>query len=277
MSRSTQPMGIAQLSLLNTAPPQLVQMAATVGFDFVGIRVRQVTEAEPSYILQPGSQLLRETLAASADTGVTVADIEFLAIDGSDQRDAWLAMMEAGQALGASTLTVAASLEDEQQLIDILGQMTQDSQSYGIVPTLESISYQAVNSLPQAARIAEAAGCQLVADTLHLSRVNTPTELLTDYEELIPMLQVCDGPAAAPADRNGLVEESRSERGVPGDGEFQLAQFVAAMPSQTPLSVEVPSDTTVARIGEVSWLHKLKAGLDRVVAEAQNLRTTEKE
>lgn len=35
------PVGLAQLSLLNTAPPDLVGIAAQAGFDFVGVRVRR--------------------------------------------------------------------------------------------------------------------------------------------------------------------------------------------------------------------------------------------
>lgn len=274
MKHSSQQLGLAQLSVLDVAAPQLIRLAADAGFDFIGARVRAVTSAEPVYDLQPGSPMLAETLTAIDDTGVTVRDIEFLLLDGSDQRDAWLAMMEAGHALGASTMTVAASLEDETQLIDTLGQMAQDGQHYGIMPTLEPISYQAVNTLPQAAHIATAAGCQLVADTLHLARVETPTELLTEYADLIPMLQLCDGPANAPGDRDGLVKESRADRLVPGAGDFGLAHYVAAVSSATPLSVEAPSDATVDRIGHAEWVTKLKAGLDRVVADAETLRTS---
>ena len=54
------PIGLAQLSLLNTAPPELVGVAARAGFDFVGVRVRPVTPSERRYELQPGSPMLRE-------------------------------------------------------------------------------------------------------------------------------------------------------------------------------------------------------------------------
>ena len=90
------PIGLAQLSLLNTAPPELVGIAAQAGFDFIGARVRPVTPTERPYNLQPGSPMLRDTLSRMQDTGVTVRDIEFLLLDGSDQREAWLRMMEAG-------------------------------------------------------------------------------------------------------------------------------------------------------------------------------------
>ncbi|MCW4464733.1 sugar phosphate isomerase/epimerase [Glutamicibacter sp. MNS18] len=272
MTVSSPAIGLAQLSLVNTAAPQLIRIAAQAGFDFIGARVRPVTATERAYDLQPGSPLLKQTLQAVAETGVGVRDIEFLLIDGSDQRDAWLRMMEAGQALGASTLTVAASLADENQLADILSVMTRDGKAYGITPTLEVISYQAVNSLPQAAELARRTGCAIVGDTLHLSRVGTDTGQLSEHAGLIPLLQLCDGPVIAPVDREGLVAESRSERMVPGQGGFALARMVAALPEGLALSVEAPSDSTVARIGDVAWARELMAGARAVLAESRALR-----
>ena len=273
MSAPRRQLGLAQLSLLNTAPPQLVAIAAEAGFDFIGARVRPVTPGERPYDLQPGSPMLRETLARMADTGVTVRDIEFLLLDGTDQRDAWLAMMAAGQALGAASLTVAASDPDTARLADTLARMAEDGRNHGIVPTLEPISYQAVSSIPDAVALARASGCNMVVDALHLNRFGAVpgSAQWADLEanrDLVPMLQLCDGPAARPADRTALVAESRSERGVPGEGGFDLAALVNFFAADVPVSVEVPSDSTVARLGEPGWARKLKAAADAVVQEA---------
>ena len=277
MSAPRRPLGLAQLSLLNTAPPQLVAVAAEAGFDFVGVRVRPVTAAERPYDLQPGSPMLKETLARMDDTGVTVRDIEFLLLDGTDQRDAWLGMMAAGQALGAASLTVAASDPDTARLADTLARMTEDGRSHGIVPTLEPISYQAVHSIPDAVALARTAGCNIVVDALHLNRFGAVpgSAQWRDLEancDLVPLLQLCDGPAARPADRAALVTESRSERGVPGEGGFDLAALVNAFPADVPVSAEVPSDSTVARLGELGWARKLKAASDTVLQAADNLQ-----
>ena len=277
MSAPRRPLGLAQLSLLNTAPPQLVAIAAEARFDFIGARVRPVTPTERPYDLQPGSPMLRETLARMADTGVAVRDIEFLLLDGTDQRDAWLAMLEAGQALGAASLTVAASDPDTGRLADTLARMTEDGRSYGVVPTLEPISYQAVNSIPAAVALARSSGCNVVLDALHLNRFGAVpgSAQWQDLEanlDLVPLLQLCDGPVARPADSEALVTESRSERCVPGGGGFDLAALVNAFPADVPVSVEVPSDSTVARLGELGWARKLKAAADTVLQAADNLQ-----
>ena len=276
MSAPHRPLGLAQLSLLNTAPPQLVAIAAEAGFDFIGARGRAVTPTERPYDLRPGSPMLKETLSRMADTGVTVRDIEFLLLDGTDQREAWLAMMEAGQALGAASLTVAASDPDTARLADRLARMTEDGRNYGIVPALEPISYQAVNSIPAAVALARTSGCNIVMDALHLNRFGAvPGSLqwqdLEANRDLVPLLQLCDGPAQRPADRAALVAESRSERGVPGEGGFDLAALVNVFPVDVPVSIEVPSDGRVVRLGELGWARKLKDAAAAVLREADNL------
>lgn len=271
METPTRQLGLAQLSLVATAPADLVRIAASAGFDFIGARVRPVTATERPYDLQPGSKMLAQTLAAVKETGVTIKDIEFLLLDGSDQRDAWLAMMEAGAALGASSLTIAAAPMEENKLLEIMGTMTRDGVGFNVVPTLEVISYQGVNSLGQAARIATSTGCKLVADTLHLSRVGTTDTELSAHAALIPMLQLCDGPAQRPVDLDGLILESRSARMVPGSGGFALASMVAALPQDLPISVEAPNDEILARVGEQEWANMLKSGLEKVISQASAL------
>jgi sugar phosphate isomerase/epimerase len=273
------PVGLAQLSLLNTAPPELVGVAAQAGFDFIGVRVRPVTQAERPYNLQPGSPMLRETLLRMQDTGVTVRDIEFLLLDGSDQREAWLRMMEAGQALGASSVTVAGADPDNARLVHNLARMTEDGRGFGITPTLEAISYQPVASVAQAADIARQAGCSIVVDTLHFNRFNgdgadNQWAELAANADLMPLIQLCDGPAQRPVSREALVVESRSEREVPGEGDFRLAEAVAALPDRLPVSAETPSDRRVAELGELGWARLLKTGVDTVLATAGTGQTT---
>lgn len=260
-------LGVAQLSLLSAAPPRLVQLAADAGFDFVGVRVRPVTDAETPYDVQPGSPLLAETLARMADTGVMVRDIEFLLLDGTDQRDAWLRMFEAGQALGAESLTVACGDPDLSRARDTLAQMAEDGRPFGISPGLEAISYQSVRSIPVADELAVHAGCDLVVDTLHTGRFGASAAELAAAASRAPMVQLCDAPAERPASREALVTESRSARLAPGEGGLDLLGVVDALEAglagtpragtQLPVSLEVPNDEAVARLGDAGWLGHL--------------------
>lgn len=272
-------LGLAQLSMLSASPPRLVELAAGAGFDFIGVRVRAVTAGETPYDVQPGSPLLAETLARLSDTGVRVKDIEFLLLDGSEQRDAWLRMLEAGQALGASSLTVAVADPEPQRVLDTVARMVDDAAPYGIVPALEAISYQALNSLPGAAAIAEQTGAQVLVDTLHVGRFHGTREQLSAVAPRVPLLQLCDAPAKRPADRDGLVVESRSGRLPAGEGGLDLLGMLRAVEagraadgdraglSPLPISVEIPNDRAQARLGAAGWVDHLMATTLRLLGE----------
>ncbi|WFP15865.1 sugar phosphate isomerase/epimerase family protein [Citricoccus muralis] len=265
-TRSGRELGLAQLAALTVAPPTLVELAAQAGFDFVGVRVRPVTDAETPFEVQPGTPMLAETLKRMVDTGVLVRDIEFLLLEGSDQRDAWRRMFEAGEALGASSMTVAVADTDSQRVLDTLAQMVDDARPHGIVPAVEPISYQAVRSLPGAAAIAEHTGAQVLVDTLHVARFGGTTEELRAVASHVPLVQVCDAPAQAPADRAGLVEESRSTRFAAGEGGLDLRGMISAVEAgraelgvetPLPLSTEIPNDEMRARLGDAAWVQHL--------------------
>jgi hypothetical protein len=84
----------------------------------------------------------------------------------------------------------------------------------------------------------------------------------------VPLLQLCDGPRARPGSRDALVTESRSEREVPGEGGFELAEIVAALPDGLPVSAEAPSDRRILELGEIGWARRLKSGVDAVLVKA---------
>lgn len=265
-TRSGRELGLAQLAALTVEPPRLVELAARAGFDFIGVRVRPVTAAETPFDVQPGSPMLAQTRQRMADTAVSVRDIEFLLLDGTDQRDAWRSMLEAGEALGATSMTVAVADTDSARVTDTLAQMVDDARPHGIVPAVEPISYQAVRSLPAASSLAAQTGVQVLVDTLHVARFEGSAEELSAVAPRVPMVQICDAPAARPEDRAGLVEESRSARLPAGTGGLDLRGMVAAVEAgrsaaglegPLPLSVEIPHDEMRARLGDEAWIEHL--------------------
>lgn len=223
--------------------------------------------------------MLAETLARMADTGITVKDTEFLLLDGSDQRDAWNQMFEAAQALGAESMTVAVADTEVTRVIDTLAQMVVDGKAYGITPALEPISYQAVNSYPQAVDIAEQTGVTVLVDTLHASRFNATQRDLQAAGPYVPMIQLCDATAEPPATREGLVDESRSGRLPAGEGGVDLAAMIAAVDTGRktqpllPISVETPNTALQASMSSQQWVQHLYSTatmlLDRAAASAE--------
>jgi sugar phosphate isomerase/epimerase len=259
----TRPIGLAHLTLLRLSPPELVAVVAEAGYDFVGIRVKAVTAGERQYPMEPGSPMSRETVRRLHDTGLAVRDVEFLTLGPTTGPDDWRPALEAGAALGAHTLSVVGVDPDRGRLTDTLARLTADSAAYGIRPALEPISYQPVSRVADAAAIARASGAALLLDSLHIQRGGSSLDDVRALEpDLVPCLQLCDGPLAVPeslelppelplgmtADGSVLQIESRVQRQVVGDGEFPLAGLLAAVPPATPVSVEVPHATLQARL-----------------------------
>lgn len=272
--------GIAHLSLLQLEPDELVDIAAHAGFDFVGIRVRGATPTESIPDQSPGSPMSRATIKALHETGVRVRDIEFLSLDGRTGREDWMPMLEAGSALGASTINLAGQDENESRLTDTLADLVGDAAAYGITPALEPISYNAVSTVEQAGRIASAAGAQIMLDPLHLHRAGcTPADVASLDPSLIPVVQLCDGPSAVPesvdidgplprgmtADGEPRKVESRARRLIPGDGDFPLVELLHAVPADTPISLEVPNADLAHEVGAQEYAALLKAAAERLV------------
>lgn len=296
----TRPLGVAHLTLLALTPPQLVEVAAGAGFDFVGIRVKAVTETEAAFRMEVGSPMLAETLARLGDTGLTVRDIEFLPLTATTGPQDWLPALESGAALGATSLSVTGADPDRARLLDTLTALCRDAAEHGIRPTLEPISYQPVRTVADAAAVARATGAALLLDPLHLDRGGSALDDLRALEpDLVPVAQLCDAPAAAPTqtptqahtqalrpDGDGHAEriaawqfEARRERLVVGEGALDLEGFVRALPAGTPISVEVPHERAQRTMSPRRWADRnaraARALLERVDAQPRTPGTTD--
>jgi sugar phosphate isomerase/epimerase len=272
--------GLAHLSALHLAPPQLIEQAAARGFDFVGVRVHPATEGEQRYPLSAGSALSEETVRSLRARNISVRDVEVLTLDGTRQRDHWLPLLGAGAALGAQVLNVIGGDADRARLLDTLGQLVEDARKFGIIPSLEPISYQAVRTVADAGKLAEQTGCGLMLDVLHFVRAGC---VLDDLSAVPPgavkVIQLCDGPASTPpltpptrlplsqsVDGSALQLESRSKRLVPGTGTFPLLKILRALPG-VPVSIEVPDVEFVDKYGTEAHLDRL-ARASELIAEA---------
>src|SRR5258708_14891617 len=71
---------LAALTVLALAPPALIDVAAACGYQHVGIRLLPPVAGGIAYPLMDDATGLKDTLARLDATGITVADLEVVAI-----------------------------------------------------------------------------------------------------------------------------------------------------------------------------------------------------
>ncbi|WP_413804540.1 sugar phosphate isomerase/epimerase family protein [Streptomyces sp. OE57] len=262
--------GLAHLSALHLTPPSLVTAAGEAGFTSVGVRVFPATKTEARYPIAPGTPMTAETVRRCRATGVSVLDVEAFTLDGARGPADWTPALAAGAALGARLLNVIGADPDPSRLQDSLAALVADASAFGIRPCLEPISYQCVNTVAAAMRLAQVTGAGIMLDVLHFVRAGgTIADLEALPTEIVEVVQLCDGPSSVPdlptpaqlplgqsLDGSPRQLESRSHRLAPGAGAFPLAEILRALPD-VPISVEVPNVALVEREGTNAHLTAL--------------------
>jgi sugar phosphate isomerase/epimerase len=147
-------------------------------------------------------------------------------------------MAELG-ALRVSGVTLDPDLERTKDEFALLAQYAKER---GMSASIEFAPPQPVNHLAAALSVVRHVNqphFRLLIDSMHFYRSGGKTaELRALDPNLIGYAQLCDVPLK-PAHAD-YMQEAMFERKVPGTGELPLAEFVAAMPPDVPISLEVP-------------------------------------
>ena len=248
--------GIDHLTMLDVSPPDLVTIAGEAGFDSISPRVAAASPDEEPWSMTPGSPMLEETARRLDDTGVRVLAVEVIRIGPETTRADYEPALEAGARLNARYLTVNGDDPEVERACETFTALVEAARDYRIQPLIESIPYTQVSNLDDAVYIAgRSGGGGVLLDSLHFQRSGGQLDQLRTLDpSLLAYAQLCDGPLAPPSglprpdelprgqstDGTDLQLESRAMRMLPGDGELPLAEFLAALPTELPLSVEAP-------------------------------------
>lgn len=233
-------LSLSHLTVLDAAPPELVGIAAGAGFDAVGVRVWPAG-GEPPYPMLDDAPMLRETTARLAGTGIRVLDVEVLRLLPDSRLDDALRILDAGARLGARNVLVIANDPDESRLVERFAKVCAAASERGLRACLEFMIFSAVRTLADARRVLDRAGHPagaVLVDALHLRRSGgAPADLAAVPARLLPYAQLCDAPAEPV---RPVVDEARTGRLLPGDGELPLGELVDALPPDADLAVEAP-------------------------------------
>ena len=264
---------LAALTVLELAPPELVEVAASCGYDHVGMRLLPAVPGGLAYPLMDDKAGLKETLARLDATGVTVADLEVVAFRPETDVAAFSAFFETGARLGAKNILVAGYDPDPGRFTDRFAKFCEAAAPYGLTADLEFMPWTSVPDLRSANRVVEQAGqpnAGVLLDALHFDRSKS---LLGELEHVpadrLHYWQICDGPAERPATPEEMMHAARSERMFPGEGGIDLVSLTRAMPADIPVSIEVPTASLSKTLSAEARARRALEGAKKVLAAAR--------
>ncbi|MCF8516905.1 MAG: sugar phosphate isomerase/epimerase [Rhodobacteraceae bacterium] len=247
------PISLAHLTVLNLAPPQMIRLAAEVGYDRVGLRLIRVTDTTPGYPLHQVPSALRATRAALDDTGITVNDIEFVRLTPDFKAETLLPFLEAGETLGARQVICAPYDPDLSRMSNNLATLHALARPFGLSCVLEFFPWTNVPDLASARVAVERTGADdlgILIDTLHFNRSGSLLDDLTALPpQRLPFLHLCDADVHPRYSTEDLLHAGRAERLPPGEGQIDLTSILARFPEILPIALEVPMTKLAAQRG----------------------------
>ena len=250
-------LSLAHGTLVHVPPPDLVRIAAEVGYEAVGLRLIPVGRpGEVQHALHLDPVALRETRRALDESGVRVWDVELLQIaPGIDPR-AHLPALEVAAGLGARYAIVNVYDTDRARAADALGVLCDLVAPLGLTIALEFVSFSALRTLADAAGMLEACGranAAILVDTLHLHSSGEPLPALApDGPDRFPYIHLCDGPRSVPAAAEDLRQIAREQRLLPGEGGIDLGGMLRRLPPGIFCAVEVHNPARAAALGPLA-------------------------
>jgi len=244
---------LAHLTSLQCSPPQLIEIAARAGYDFVGLRPIPVgARDEPLHPFATDRALFNRTKAALAATGVRLLDIEVARIIEEARPQDYLPAMEAATQLGGRHVLSSAWCDDRLYIQDFFTELCNLAKQFNLTVDLEFVTWSGIRTLDEAVQLVHATGCDnagIVIDTLHLDRCHADLAMLGALpREWFHFVQICDAPAKYSTDRDELIRIGRDARLYLGEGGIDVAAILRRLPS-LPLSIEIPNSTKLASLG----------------------------
>lgn len=238
-------LGMGYLTLGDLDPFDMVAAAGAGGFAEAGVRLTGHRPGDP-WPFDPTDPAHVARMAKTARTaGVRLSNAcTYRFTSDTDPAD-YAPVLAACAALGIETMIANAACPDQALVARDLAAVADLAAAHGMRIALEFIPVSTIPDLSTALAVIEAAGRRnigLVIDALHLARSGGEArDLAAVPPERLLILQLCDGPSAALASAEARRHEMRAGRLLPGEGAFDLAALLRAMPPSVEVEAEVPN------------------------------------
>lgn len=244
---------LAHLTMLHCSPPQLIDIAARAGYEYVGLRPIPVgARDEPLHPFAADRTLFARTKAALAATGMRLLDIEVARIVKEAKPRDYLPAIEAAAQLGGKHVLSSAWCDDLSYIRDFFAELCDLAEQFGLTVDLEFVTWSGIRTLSEAADLVGASGCAnagIVVDTLHFDRCHADVATLDSLpREWFRFVQISDAPEKYSTEREELIRIGRGARLYLGEGGIDVAAILRRLPA-APLSIEIPNIAKLTALG----------------------------
>lgn len=246
---------LAHLTVLHVAPPEMVEIAARCGYDYISPRLIPLrTPGEPQY--RPDDKpMIAATKRALRETGVGVLDLELACITRDRDPRSYEAAFEVGAELGAKHVISSAwtkETDDRAFLIERFAEICDRARPFGLTVNLEFPCFSRLKDLSQVVDIVRAADRTnggVLIDSLYFHFTHTAlAELRALPRHWVNFLHIADARRAVPHSDDGMREIAREDRLYLGEGGVDFPTLLGALP-KVPLSLELPNAQRVKEFG----------------------------
>lgn len=244
-------LGLEMLTLLGMPPVEHVRLAASLGCVSISTGLSGLPLARfgypdfapyPPWSLEDDPGLRREMKAALRDNGIHIGLGEgFRVRPDADLRDR-AAALDIMAELGTRRINAVSMEPDLARTYDQLAVLAEMVIERGMIFIVEFAPPNAISTLAEALKAVDHIGrdrCRIMIDSMHFFRSGAE---LADIAGLDPALigyaQICDAPLMSKG--GTYMQEAMFARMVPGTGELPLREWVAALPEDIEIGVEVP-------------------------------------
>lgn len=245
-------LGIENLTHMGMPPVDLVRLVAANGCTGISAALGPMPLAMfgypdfapyPAWSLEHDPALRREMKAALADTGVKIELGEGFRVGADRDVADYGHGLDLMAELGARRINAVSMEPSLERTHDQLAQLADMVIERGMMFTIEFAPMNTINNLASALAAIDHLGkgrARVLIDAMHTFRSgSTVADIAALDPDLIGYAQLCDAPMVAP-EGVPYFQEATLARMIPGTGEFPLADWIAALPADLPIGIEVP-------------------------------------
>jgi sugar phosphate isomerase/epimerase len=239
-------LGIELLSVFGLEPVAHVELAADLGCGFISSGLTQLPfnpHGYEAWSLRDDLLLRRRLRDVLRDRGVVIGLGEgFTVRPGADMAERG-GHMDIMAELGVVCAGGSAMEPDVSRMKDQFAALAEVAGARGMRASVELVPGSPVGTLEAALDVVRHVGRAnfgLLLDSMHFFRSGGTLEALRAVDPaVIFYAQLCDVPM--PAREPDYMREAMFNRLAPGQGDLPLADFVAALPGDVPLGLELPN------------------------------------